>query len=358
MSEALQRVVRSAVELLEIPSETGDEGRIAEHLMGRLGGAVLHRLVRAGHSIAVAPRPLDPSRRTVMLLGHSDTVPAHGDEPVRQDGDRLYGLGASDMKGALAVMLEIASRTAAEAPRDNLILVFYAAEEGSYAGNELPVIREAVSEWFGATDLGLCLEPTDGRLELGCLGTAHATVTFGGTRAHSARPWQGENAIHKAAPLLQRLAARGTASFTFDGLEFVESMSATTVGFRGARNVVPDRFQLNVNYRFAPGKTEHDVRTELEQLVAGEATCELIDFCPSGRVCRDNALLQELARAAGDPPVAAKQAWTDVGRLSQWGIDAANWGPGATSQAHQAGEWVSIMALGAALTALERWQFG
>jgi len=158
--------------------------------------------------------------------------------------------------------------------------------------------------------------------------------------------------------VLQRIAERPFERFAFAGLAFVESMSVTTVDFRGARNFVPDRFDLNVNYRFAPGKDEAQVRAVLEETFGDAATWELTDFRPAGAVCADNPLLAELRGQAGDPPTVAKQAWTDVGRLSQMGIDAINWGPGATSQAHQAGEWVELDEVARAVDVLDRWLFG
>jgi succinyl-diaminopimelate desuccinylase len=201
------------------------------------------------------------------------------------------------------------------------------------------------------------MEPTDNDLELGCLGTCHAEVSFTGRRAHSARPWQGDNAIHRAAGLLGRLAAMEREEHVFHGLSFFEVISATMIDYRGARNVVPDRCTVNVNYRFAPGKDEAAVRARLDALVGDEAGYELTDFCPAGKVCGENALLAALQRAAGQIAVRAKQAWTDVGRLSHLGIDAVNWGPGATSQAHQSGEWVSIAGIARCHRVLQEWVF-
>jgi succinyl-diaminopimelate desuccinylase len=350
-------VLALAEQLLRIPSVTGDERAIADFLEARLRALRPHALVRATNSLCIVPRAPRRGHATVMLVGHTDTVPDLSDNPVRRDGDRLYGLGATDMKAAVAVIVDAVDRAIRTAPKHDLVAVLYAREEGSFVDSEMPAIREAARAWFDATDLAVCMEPTDGALELGCLGTCHATVTFHGRRAHSARPWQGDNAIHKAAPFLARVAGWGVREHEYDGLVFREVMSATTAAFRGARNVVPDRFELNVNYRFAPGLSEDDVRRELASLVAGEAELELTDFCPAGRVCADNPLCGELRAAAGNPEIRAKQAWTDVGRLSGWGIDAVNWGPGATAQAHQAGEWVSAQAVAGARDALGAWLF-
>lgn len=358
MVDAMSEVTQLTMELLEVPSVTRDEGRIADHLEEKIGALQPHALVRAANSLCFAMREPDPDRPTLMLVGHTDTVPEIEPNPVRVEGDRLYGLGASDMKAADALILHALFRSAQEAPRHNLVGVLYAAEESAYEHSEMPLIYEAARAWFDRTDLAICMEPTDNRIELGCLGTSHIEVTFCGKRAHSARPWHGENAIHKAADLLMRLAERKPTVHQYHGLEFTESLSATMIDYRGARNVIPDRCVVNVNFRFAPGKSLEDVRAEIESMLGGAADFEVVDFCPSGTVCADNSLVVELTQALPDAEVRAKQAWTDVGRLSQLGVDAINWGPGAISQAHQAGEWVSLADVRRALVTLDHWQFG
>lgn len=356
--DGARRIVDLAEELLRIDSVIGDERRICDHIEERVRALRPHAVTRASNSLCIEPRAPRPGVKTVLLAGHVDTVPALSPNPVRRDGDRLYGLGASDMKAADAVILHVLERAVLEEPEHDVLGVLYAREEGPYAENEMELIAGAARDAFARADLAICMEPTDGQIELGCLGTSHATIRFEGRRAHSARPWQGDNAIHRAGDLLQRLGERRPESFRFGDLEFVESMSAVGIGFRGARNVVPDRCEVEVNYRFAPGKDEASVRAAFAALVAGEASFELTDFCPAGRVCDDNELLGELRQAAGDPPVAAKQAWTDVGRLSSMGIDAINWGPGAKAQAHQADEWVDVREVLRAAAILERWLFG
>jgi len=356
-SARLEEALQLTQDLLRISSETGDEVHIADHVESWCRGFDPHQLVRSGNSLCVTPRPLDPTRQTVMLLGHLDTVPSAGENPVRVEGDRLFGLGASDMKAADALIMQALRRGGQEGCRHNLIGVLYAREEGPFVESELPGLIEAAPDAFSSTDFAVAMEPTDNRIELGCLGTLHARVVFTGKRAHSARPWQGKNAIHAAAGLLQRLADFQPREYEFEGFTFIESMSATMIDFDGARNVIPSSCAINVNFRFAPGKDEEDCRRDLDAIVAGEASFEIEDFCPSGKVCADNGLLAELRQAAGSPETTAKQAWTDVGRLSHLGMDAINWGPGATAQAHQAGEWVSVAAVEASLETIEHWLF-
>jgi len=363
MDEALESL---ALDLLRIPSVTGHEASIAQFVQDWARRAGLHATRRAGESVALFPRPPRPGVPRVLLLGHLDTVPPAGEDPPRIEGDRIVGLGASDMKCADALLLHVLGRAAREAPRLDLVGVLYAREEGPYDASGLPEVAAAVPEAFEGAALALALEPTDNHLELGCLGTLHAWVRFRGRRAHSARPWEGENAIHAAAPLLSRVAALAPRDVRQDGLLFREVLTATMVDYEGARNVVPGAVRLNLNFRFGPDRSPEEAVAHLRTFVAGavgedalasgRVEIEVTDLCPSGRVCTGNPHLEAL-RVHGGPGMErrAKQAWTDVGRLSRMGIDAANFGPGSPSQAHQAGEWCSRARLERARELLHRW---
>lgn len=299
---------------------------------------------RIGNSVVLGR--VTGRRPAVLLLGHLDTVPIQeGDFPARREGGRLFGRGASDMKGALAVMLELGERLPRADLAVELVLAFYDREEGPYEGNGLGPLLAARPDLARAA-LGLCLEPTDLVLQLGCCGALHATLSFAGRAAHSARPWQGENAIHKAGALLAELHGRAPREVRFGpDLVYREVMSATRIeGFTG-RNVVPARCDVNVNFRFAPGRSLDDAVAEVEALARRHgASCTVTDRAPSGAVPTGNALLDRL-RAVSGAPVEPKQAWTDVARLGLAGIPAANFGPGEQAQAHQKGESCSEAAL-------------
>ncbi|WP_176064464.1 succinyl-diaminopimelate desuccinylase [Anaeromyxobacter diazotrophicus] len=298
---------------------------------------------------AATDRPL------VLLCGHLDTVPIHAADEgrfPRREGERLVAPGASDMKSGVAVALELAERLP-RAGRDlDLGLVLYAREEGPFEENELGDLLRDVPALRGAA-LAVCLEPTDGAVQLGCVGSLHATVTFTGRSAHSARPWHGENAVHKAGALLAHLAGRAPREAVSGGLVFREVISATRIEGGRARNVVPDRCTLNLNFRFAPDKSLEAAAEELRALARDHGgAAEVTDLSPACPPWADHPLVRRLlARtgAAAEP----KQAWTDVARLAQAGIPAVNFGPGATSQAHQAGEWVELAAIERCYRALE-----
>lgn len=329
--------------LLEQPSVIREEGPLCDWLQARLPPALAHQ--RVGNSLVVwGPQR---GRPRVGLFGHIDTVPANPQSgPVRLEGERLYGLGASDMKGGLAVMWALLEDLPLAALPYDLVWVFYDQEEGPYAQNGLGPVLEQVPALTqppqgAAAALAFCLEPTDNVVQLGAVGTLSAEVVFSGKAAHSARPWQGENAIHKAGPLLAELHALGPREVQVGGLTFREVMQVTLAQGGRARNIVPDRLELLLNYRFAPGRSLEQAQQDVLDRVAGRAAVHFTDLCPAGQVVLDNPLLQRFLACTG-APTAPKQAWTDVARLGAAGLPAVNFGPGLTSQAHQRDEYVEL----------------
>ena len=334
------------LQLCEIRSPVGDEGSIAAYVQDAVNGERIGNAVVAGR--------VNPGKPAVILAGHLDTVPLQeNDFPAHRENGRIFGRGASDMKGALAVMIELWNRLDRESLPVQLVEVFYDREEGPIAQNGLVPLLEQRPDLRKAK-LALCLEPTDLSLQLGCCGSMHATLTFLGQSAHSARPWQGKNAIHAAGPLLTHLQALERKEIRIGELTFYEVMTVTRIdGFTG-RNVVPAKAELNVNYRFAPGRSLSSAEDELQKLArAYGAECVITDRAPSGPVILDNELLQEF-RALTAAPLQAKQAWTDVAQLAAQGIPAANFGPGEQAQAHQKNESCGEEALEKAYRQLER----
>ena len=355
MQAEIERVLALSEELLAVPSAYGAEAELCERLALRLGARGMHEVLRADDSLCVVPAPLRDGVPRLVLCGHLDTVPELSPNPVRREGGRLYGLGASDMQAAVAAIVWALERAAGEVPALDVVGLLYAREEGPYASSAMPAILQVAGSRVAGADLVVCMEPTDGRIEVGCMGAAQVRVSFSGQRAHSARPWLGDNAIHKAGPLLTRLAALAPRVVEIGGLDWIEVVSATTASFRGALNVVPDRFELGLNLRFAPGRTREEVEGEIAALVGSEASFAIEAWWPAGSVIADHPLVDALRAACGGVEIASKQAWTDVGRLSELGIVAINWGPGATSQAHREGEWVEVAQVAACVTALGRW---
>lgn len=344
----MSRLTDDLLWLLSVPSETGDEEAlctaVARRLSARYGADGIRRV---GNGLVVG-RP--SGRPQVALYGHLDTVPAQGNIPGRIEGDRVIGLGASDMKAGLAVMLGLLEDDDVAGGPYDVIGVFYDREEGLADDNGLEDVLDAVA-FLADAELAVILEPTDSQLELGCQGAINATVTFSGRSAHSARPWLGENAITKAVPWLAEMAARTPRPVMVSGLEYRELFSLTTANAGVARNVIPPRFEVNVNYRFPPDRTLEQAEARLREVAGAADAVEIVDRAPPAPVPENNRHLDRLQRISGAGRT-GKQAWTDVARLAARGVAAVNYGPGEKAQAHQATESVAAANLDVAFGAL------
>ncbi len=318
---------------LERPSVIGAEKQLCDDLEARIGTEPGWKVERTSNNLSIRRLEPDPSRGRVVFAGHLDTVP----EPesgieVRVDNELVYGRGASDMKAGDAVMLSLLEDFDWDSSWAEPVFVFYEREEGPYPENGLEAVF-AGSPWVLDADLALCLEPTAGALEVGCVGTAQVEVTFKGKSSHSARPWQGENALTAAGEFLAALHERPAEKVLVEGLPFYEVLTPTLARGGRAKNVVPDEFWVNVNYRFAPGRALDDVKRTFEELLPRTAGYEISDFAPSGPVSLNSPLLGKLIDSGIE--VRPKQAWTDVARFALHGVAAANFGPGTPAQAHQ-----------------------
>jgi succinyl-diaminopimelate desuccinylase len=342
--------------LCAIPSPIGEERALCDAVAGRLARQPTAGPIRRYGDSIVVPlvRTRESGRPHVALVGHLDTVRTENG-PARAEGGRIYGAGAADMKAGLAVMIVIAE-TAAPLVACDLSLVFYAREEGPYLENELGAVLEG-DEDLRTVDLAVCLEPSDNALQLGCCGTLHATVTFSGKTAHSARPWEGENAITKAHALIGRLAALRPIDHDVDGQRYRTVTTVTLANGGRGRNIVPDTFTLNLNHRFAPNTTVEQAERDVVALVGRGASVELTDVSPAAAPNASHPLVQRLARA-GVKGIEPKQAWTDVARFAAAGIAAVNFGPGESAQAHQKNESTDCALLFEGYRILVGWLLG
>lgn len=341
-----ERLLEALLFFLERPSVTGEEKELCDDLEARVGKLPGWRVERAGNNLVVSRAVTDVSRERLVFAGHLDTVPEPvGGLPVRVEGDRVYGRGTSDMKSGDAVMLALLEGFGWEGSWAEPTFVFYEREEGPYVENGLETVFEECP-WVVDAELAFILEPTANALEVGCVGTAQVEVTFEGRPAHSARPWQGENALTAAGRFLTALHEREVEEVVVDGLPFYEVLAPTMARGGRAKNVVPDEFWINVNHRFPPGRGRDHVEHVFEELLekaGGRARYEVADFAPSGSVDLSHPLLQ--AFISGDLKVRPKQAWTDVARFAQHGVAAANFGPGSPAQAHQPNEYTELPRL-------------
>jgi succinyl-diaminopimelate desuccinylase len=333
-----ERLAERTLALVDIPSVSRAEAEAMAYVRSELPLAP----VWSTEDVLFATSRRTPGRPFVMLAGHVDTVPAQDNVPGRIENGSVIGLGASDMKGGVAVMLELADWAAANETELDLGFLFFTREELPAEESPVPEFLDACAEAKEAA-LVIVLEPTDNELHVGCVGNLSAGLTFRGTSAHSARPWTGENAIHKAAATLAPLAELEPLDVEVDGLVFREVVSVVAIEGGIADNVVPDRCLAGLNYRYAPGRTREQAEARLRQL-AGDADVEILGNSPPAHVVVDTPLVARL-REAGGLAVRPKQAWTPVAQFAEAGLDAVNLGPGATRYAHRADEQVDTAEL-------------
>ncbi|MDQ3758058.1 MAG: succinyl-diaminopimelate desuccinylase [Actinomycetota bacterium] len=333
-------LLRRCAALVEVPSVSHAEGALAALVEAELAAVPWLTVDRVGDNV-VARTDLGRAQR-LLLVGHLDTVPPNGNERARVDGDTVWGLGSADMKGGLAVFLELAT-TVAE-PVVDVTYVFYACEEVASEHNGLLSLAAARPELLGG-DAAVLGEPTGAVVEAGCQGSMRVEVVLTGERAHTARPWMGRNAVHRLGPLLERVAAYRERRPVLDGCEFREALQAVLVEGGVAGNVVPDRALVRLNHRFAPDRSPEDAFAEVRQ-VLGDAVDEesgdevrLVDVALAAPPGLDHPLLHALLARVGGPP-RAKLGWTDVSFFTQRGVPALNYGPGDPTVAHTADEHV------------------
>ena len=321
--------------LVDVPSVSGDEQQLADLVEDALRAVPHLTVLRDGNNV-LARTDLGRERR-VLLAGHLDTVPIADNVPSRRDGDLLYGCGTSDMKSGDAVLLHLAATLTD--PAYDLTFVLYDNEEVEADKSGLGHLVRTRRELLQA-DLSVLMEPTNGAVEAGCQGTLRARVTVPGRRAHSARSWLGENAIHAAAPLLTRLVAYDQRDVEIDGCTYREGLNAVSITGGVAGNVIPDVCTVLVNFRFAPDRTEAQAYDHVREVLDG-LDVELVDSAPGALPGLTAPAAQHFVQAIGSTPV-AKYGWTDVARFAALGIPAVNFGPGDPNLAHTREENVDV----------------
>ncbi len=338
-------------ELVSIPSVSFEERELADHVERTLRAAPHLEVHRVGDNVVA--RTNHGLGQRVLFAGHLDTVPASAGQGVRLDGDVLWGLGSADMKAGLAAMMALAMHAVRAAV--DLTFVFYVAEEVAAEHSGLLELDRESPELLAA-DVAILGEPTDGVVEAGCQGTLRAVVRVGGVRAHSARSWLGVNAIHRAAQVIDAVAAWPGRSVTIDGCTFREGLQVVRVEGGVANNVVPDAATITINHRFAPDRSVDDAWSRVVELIGGidgVLGIEMVDSSPGALPHLGHPLFAELLAATGSA-ARAKFGWTDVARFSAWGVPATNFGAGDPELAHTTDERVTREALDRSFAALWR----
>ena len=354
MPELSERLAARTLELVDIPSESGREKAIREHLLGLVPAWLEHDYAGDDAFLFVSRRR--PGAPLVLLAGHYDTVPEQDNLPGRIAGGAVHGLGASDMKGGLAVAIELLRKLGAPPVPYDIGLLLFGREELPADHNPLPALF-AGSAAVHETALAILLEPTDLRIQAGCLGNLVARLTFHGRSGHSARPWLADSAIERAVHGLGPLLELEPRVVRVGGLEFREVVTVTRLESGIADNVVPAEATATLNLRYPPDRTGAAAEEYLRELVPADASLEIVSHAPAGAVVTDTPHVAAL-QAAGDLEVESKQAWTNVADFTARGIDAVNFGPGHTAYAHRQDELVEIAALTRAYEVLHRFLAG
>ncbi len=342
-------------QLCDIESVSGNEKPLADAIEAALSGLPHLELVRDGDAI-VARTDTGRPRRAV-IAGHIDTVPLNRNLPTRFERDAgvdyLWGRGTVDMKAGVAVQLKLAAALAD--PEVDVTWMWYDHEEVNAELNGLARLARNRPELF-AGDFAILGEPSNGVVEGGCNGNLRVEIRTYGLRAHSARGWVGENAIHKAAPILDRLAAYVPREVEVEGLVYREGLNAVGVSGGVAGNIIPDECMVHVNYRFAPSRSSEEAIAHLHELF-GEYEITVVDRADGARPGLDAPLAQEFLAAVGGV-AKPKYGWTDVARFSALGIPAVNYGPGDPLKAHADDERVDVEQIIAVEAGLRAWLTG
>lgn len=336
----MSELLKQTAALVDIASVSREEREIADHIEQRLRALDRFEVVRIGDNLVARTHLGRVSR--VALAGHLDTVVPNGNAAAVVQGEMLYGCGSADMKGGVAVMLDLAEHL--DDPQHDLTLVFYACEEIAREFSGLHAITAADPDLLSA-DVAVLLEPTGALVEAGCQGVVRVRVVLKGERAHSARPWTGINAIHRLAAVLEHVANFDERAPVIDGCTYHETLQATAVEGGVAGNVIPDRATLMLSHRFAPDRSIDEafqtlvsfLEPALDRSLGDDV--ELVDSAGAAAPALDHELLRTLVAASGSAPL-AKIGWTDVAFFFERGIPAANFGPGDPLVAHSAGEFV------------------
>lgn len=345
-------LVELTMAICDIESVSGNEAALADEVEKLLTQSKHLSVVRDGNAV-VASTKLGLGSR-VVIAGHIDTVPIANNLPTQlhhfEREQVIVGRGTVDMKAGVAVMLKLAVELVH--PNVDITWVFYDNEEVASDLNGLGRLVRNRPELIQGDFAVLC-EPTSALIEGGCNGTIRVEVSASGVKAHSARPWMGENAIHKLAPALEKLASYQPETVNVDGLDYRESLNAVLASAGIAANVIPDQATLTVNYRFAPSRSGEEAEAMLREFFEGYEV-RVTDLAVGARPGLNTPQAQAFMASLGSE-VKPKYGWTDVARFSSLGIPAVNYGPGDPSLAHADNENVPVGHLFDCEAGLRRW---
>lgn len=350
------RLVSLTKELMDIESVSRNEAELLGFIRKALSPDLEVAYDDGDVLLVTTERSAD--KKFVVIAGHTDTVPIEDNFPSKQEGNVIYGRGASDMKGGLAVMIELANWIVGLPSSDfDYGFLFFAREELPSSDSALLPALEA-SEAIRSADFAILMEPSSNVVELGCSGNINLSLTYSGKATHSARPWNGDNAIHKAIRHLQEIALGEITDVIIDDLLFREVANITNIEGGTAKNVIPAQARVSLNIRYAPNRKPQEIETEWVSLMKAEGVAvEVEGHAPPAPVVLNHDITQRLMNAGANGP-ASKQAWTNAADFAMFGVPAINFGPGDSKYAHSKDEQITTEALVECIETLSRFVTG
>ena len=343
-----QEIGALTLDLVNIASVSQDEQAIADSIQAALVEVKHLKVSRINNSI-IAQTNFGANQR-VVIAGHLDTVPANNNFPGKKTSTEIIGLGSVDMKSGIAAALKLAA--AVTNAKYDVTYLFYESEEIETKYNGLELITKQAKDLLNC-DFAILMEPTNGIIEVGCQGTLRFQVSARGTRSHSARWWNGENAIHALTPVLEILNSYKSREPIIDGHKFREGLQAVKINGGVAGNVVPDEVTMTINHRFAPDITPAQAEENMKKLFK-DFNFQLLDVASGAPTGLNNELIKDFVSKIGTA-IAPKFGWTDVARFAAAGIPAINFGPGDPNLAHHPDEAVKIKQIEDVFASLKDW---
>ena len=349
-SELTRKLV--AIDTINPP---GNERPCAEFIAGILedaGYEVAHFEFAEKRTSLVADIRFSDDLDPICFSGHIDTVPLGqaqwSKDPFggHQEGDRIYGRGASDMKGGLAAMLVAAVRMARfSAGVSGVKLVLTAGEENGCQGAEYLAGLDSVLGRAGALVVG---EPTANYPVIGHKGAFWLEAVATGVTAHGSMPDEGVNAIYKAARAIARLEA---FDFQIDPHPVLGAPTLNVGTINGGINInsVPDRTTFTLDLRLVPGQSIEQAHRQLQDLLGDEVDLVRLTAAPAIASDPQNEWVQQvytmLEAHLGERPVPrAVTYFTDASALTAafGGPPTIILGPGEPDMAHKTDEYCHL----------------
>jgi len=353
--------VNIAIKLIQRESITPDDGGCQNYIESLLAplGFVRTSVDLGGITNSIYTRPGELNG-TLAFAGHTDVVPTG---PVEQwkhapfsaeivDGV-LHGRGAQDMKGAVACWIAAVATLCAEyTPIPTIQLLITSDEEGDSIDGTIRMVEKMQAENTlpDAAIIGepSCAEAVGDTIRRGRRGVVQVRASFHGKQGHSAYPQDADNAIHRTAPALARIASIDWGEAA-DGFPATSCQITNISGGTGASNVIPGLCEAFLDIRYNPGNDFDEIKRTIEAACADCETTLDFDHVATAFTTPDGPFLDQvcasIARVTGIETIRDTGGGTSDGRfLAAAGVPVAELGT-TNSSIHQVNEQVAVHEL-------------